>query len=143
MPKFKNTPGRAIGVEGWRQAHQERLQNLRSAETVAPMEKMEKTEAEKSPEVQARPAESSLQPKQPEPPQGQPQPQLATGLTEEELETGLRQKIHSAVRWLAEWVVRQVQLKEDPGVVVLEIRVPKENEIEIAAAEQFYANCSR
>lgn len=61
-------------------------------------------------------------------------------LTEAEVRQGLKARMHSALRWLAEWVVRQVQLKKNPEVEVFEISLPKDNETEIGLAEQMYAN---
>lgn len=67
---------------------------------------------------------------------------LAGKLTPEELETGLKQRIHLSLRWLAEWVVRWIYLRKNPEVVVLRVRVPRGNEVEINVAEQFYASLS-
>lgn len=154
MPKFKNAPGRAIGAESWRAAHQQRMAGLENRGVMSPESVEKKTEggeqktdtrAQKTEQAERKVRTETKMPEQvekPEPPREREKPQLAGELTEEELEQGLHQKIHSAFRWLAEWVVRQVQLKKDPKIAVFELRVPKGNEVEIAAAEQFYANLS-
>ncbi len=69
--------------------------------------------------------------------------------TTEELQAGLKAPITAAIRWLAQWAQRQI-FKRDPEhhpkqrrsleMVFFEITVPKDNEIEISAAESLYAN---
>ncbi|MBM4402038.1 MAG: type IV secretory system conjugative DNA transfer family protein [Candidatus Cloacimonetes bacterium] len=92
------------------------------------------------PELEARPKEvvPSPQPILPVPPSLGPE----LPLTSEEIKVGLKQKITSSFRWLAEWCLRQIKLFGKPEVTLLEVILPKDNEIEIAAAEQMFASFS-
>lgn len=83
----------------------------------------------------------SSQPSPPKPPISPPiGPELP--LTPEEIKIGLKQKITSSFRWLSEWCLRQIKLFGKPEVTLLQVILPKDNEIEIAAAEQMFASFS-
>lgn len=71
-------------------------------------------------------------------------------LTEEEYTSGLKSSAHTAIRWLSGFVERQVQKlhpdrykqrqRSSLKMKFFEVLVPKDNEIEIGAAEALYSN---
>lgn len=77
-----------------------------------------------------------------------PYEELHLPLSAKEVEEGKKTPVHSAYNWLATWVERQVkkihpeqfklQEKRSLEMIFLEVKVPKDNEIEISSAEALF-----
>lgn len=83
------------------------------------------------------------------PPQPSPESSLNLPLAPNEIEVGLKSSIQESIRWLALWCTRQIEKltpekfkpKKQVSLALqfLKVLMPKENEVEMAAAEPLFA----
>lgn len=76
--------------------------------------------------------------------------ELGLPLTQAEIVSGEKVSVKDGLRWVTEWCLKQIKHLtpdkfvgaeyESLNMVFLEVRVPKENEVEIAAAEPMFSN---
>lgn len=124
--------------------------NNKESLTIEKIEEPKFTDPPNLPEINVRPGEQPTTPKKEiltvESVQEQNLP-----LTDSEIKEYTHFPLYTEIRWLAEWTLRQVR-KINPlsaknevvslNMVFFEVTLPRNNEIEIPAAEQMFANLS-